>query len=211
MRADWKKKDCFGCVWSETLYPLRLAIRPGMWYDIRVKKSIGGIRMPFCSFAESYPMMGVTPVENLFIQSFLPQAPGDYVRVYLYGLMQCRYPSMCDRPLHEALGISEQAVTEAFCYWQEQGLVRIVSDQPLTVEYREIGTRSAGDALPAKYASLVRQIYALTAPRQFGVSELKHVYDWIEVYNLEEGAVLELNQRAFAMGCEAVSGKGGAV
>ena len=38
----------------------------------------------------------------------------------------------------------------------------------------------------------MRQIHALTAPRQFGIPELKHVYDWIEVYNLEEGAVLEL-------------------
>ena len=94
MRADWKKKDCFGCVWSETLYPLRLAIRPGMWYDILVKKSIGGIRMPFRSFAESYPMIGSDSggEESRLFSPFCRRRPGDYVRVYLYGLMQCYHP-----------------------------------------------------------------------------------------------------------------------
>ncbi len=148
--------------------------------------------MMICRFSPDAVRREYTPVDNYFIAEYMPHASGLQLQVYLYGLMQCRFPSMCDRPLHEALGVSEQAAADAFCYWQEQGLVRIVSDQPLTVEYREIGTHNAGEALPAKYAALVRQIHALTAPRQFGIPELKHVYDWIEVYNLEEGAVLEL-------------------
>ena len=49
--------------------------------------------MALCTFSENYLMLGVTPVENLFIQEFLPRASGDYVRVYLYGLMQCYHPS----------------------------------------------------------------------------------------------------------------------
>lgn len=133
-----------------------------------------------------------TPVDNRFLTEYMPHASGLQVQVYLYGLMQCRYPSMCEHPLAEALGLSEEAVAEAFCYWQSEGLVRIASDHPLTVEYRDIGSGAASDALPGKYAALVRKINGLTAPRQFGISELKHVYDWIEVYALEEGAVLEL-------------------
>ena len=39
--------------------------------------------MPLCSFSESYLLLGVTPVENIFIPDYLPHAPGDYVRVYL--------------------------------------------------------------------------------------------------------------------------------
>ena len=35
---------------------------------------------------ESMLRFGVTPVENLFIQEYLPAARGDYVKVYLYAL-----------------------------------------------------------------------------------------------------------------------------
>lgn len=148
--------------------------------------------MTICRFSSDAARHELTPVDNLFIAEYLPHATGLQVQVYLYGLMQCHYPSMCERPLDEALGLSGEAVTEAFRYWQEQGLVRILSDAPLTVEYREPSARQSADVLPAKYTALVRRINALTAPRQFGMQELRHVYDWIEVYGLEEGAVLEL-------------------
>ena len=46
--------------------------------------------MPLCAFQNDYLAKGVTPVVNIFIEHHLPHAPGDYVRVYLYGLMQPR-------------------------------------------------------------------------------------------------------------------------
>lgn len=148
--------------------------------------------MTVCRFSGDAARHELTPVDNLFIAEYLPFATGLQVQVYIYGLMQCHYPSMGERPLTEALGLTEESVLEAFCYWQEQGLVRILSDAPLTVEYCERICGSGRSVLPAKYAELVRSIHALTAPRQFGMQELKHVYDWIEVFCLEEGAVLEL-------------------
>ena len=72
--------------------------------------------MPLCSFSENYLMLGVTPVENLFIQEYLPRASGDYVRVYLYGLMQCYHPSeemSLDRTAH-ILDLSVDTVRDAF-------------------------------------------------------------------------------------------------
>ena len=148
--------------------------------------------MTICRFSSDAARQEFTPVDNLFIAEHLPHATGLQVQVYLYGLMQCHYPSMGEQPLSEALGLSDEAVAGAFQYWQEQGLVRILSDAPLTVEYRALSADSGAGPLPAKYTALVRQINALTAPRQFGMQELRHVYDWIEVYGLEEGAVLEL-------------------
>ena len=145
-----------------------------------------------CRFSDDAARREATPVDNLFIAEYLPHASGLQVQVYLYGLMQCHYPSMGEQPLSEALGLSDEAVAGAFQYWQEQGLVRILSDAPLTVEYRALSAGSGAGPLPANYTALVRQINALTAPRQFGMQELRHVYDWIEVYGLEEGAVLEL-------------------
>ncbi len=45
--------------------------------------------MPMFGFDEQYAYYGVTPVDNQFILEYLPNATGDAVRVYLYGLMQC--------------------------------------------------------------------------------------------------------------------------
>lgn len=134
----------------------------------------------------------LTPVDNRFITDYLPKAQGLAVQVYLYGLMQCYHASLRDISIAEALGISEEAVEKAFSYWQGEGLVRIVSGEPFTVEYASLSASDAREATPAKYANLVRSINQLTAPRQFGVHELKQVYDWVELYSLSEGAVLTL-------------------
>lgn len=134
----------------------------------------------------------ITPVDNRFILDYLPLASELCIRVYLYGLMLCYAGAGAETTLSDALGLSEQAVTEAYVYWQRQGLVRIRSEKPLIVEYLGIEPSEAGGVVPGKYQNLVLAINSLTAPRQFDFRELKHVYDWIEVYGLDEEAVLEL-------------------
>ena len=51
--------------------------------------------MQFASFAEETVLFGATAVENEFIMEYMLQAPGDFVRVYLYMLFQCQYPQAC--------------------------------------------------------------------------------------------------------------------
>ena len=43
-------------------------------------------------FDERYAMFDTTPVDNQFILEYLPSAPGDAVKVYLYGLLRCYHP-----------------------------------------------------------------------------------------------------------------------
>ncbi len=133
-----------------------------------------------------------TPVDNRFILHYLPYASELNIRVYLYGLMLCYAGAGAESSLDDALGLSEQAVTQAYVYWQTQGLVRIRGEEPLIVEYLDIEPSEAGGVVPGKYAKLVTALGSLIAPRQFDFRELKHVYDWIEVYGLDEEAVLEL-------------------
>ena len=133
-----------------------------------------------------------TPVDNLFFSEFMPDADGEAVKVYLYGLMQCRYPSMGDLAISEALNLPEGAVLAAFIYWQSKGLVRILKDEPLEVEYLTVEQPAATTAVPMKYRSFVRALNELTAPRQFNMRELGHIYDCLEVFHLEEKTVLEL-------------------
>ena len=88
-------------------------------------------------FDERYAMFDITPVENLFILEYLPEARGDYVKVYLYGLMRCYHPEedmSLNRMCHE-LNMTEEDVTAAFRYWERRRLVRRVSDQPPRWQY----------------------------------------------------------------------------
>ena len=133
-----------------------------------------------------------TPVDNLFFSEFMPDADGECVKVYLYGLMQCRYPSMGDVSISEALDLPEGAVQSAFVYWQSKGLVRILKEAPLEVEYLTVEQPAVTTAVPLKYRSFIRALNELTAPRRFNMNELGHIYDCIETFHLEEKTVLEL-------------------
>lgn len=133
-----------------------------------------------------------TPVDNRFILDFLPDASDVCIRVYLYGLMLCTSGAAAEMDLGDALGLSETAVKEAYFYWQKQGLVHIRGEEPLIVEYLDLEPTKEGGVIPGKYASLVTALNSLIAPRQFDFRELVHVYDWIEVYGLDEETVLEL-------------------
>ena len=70
-----------------------------------------------------------TKVENLFINEFLPDAPGDYVKVFLFGLMYAQYDQMMDSAkISMSLGLSEEEIEEAWIYWESRGLVKIKTD-----------------------------------------------------------------------------------
>ncbi len=67
-----------------------------------------------------------TKVENLFINEFLPDAPGDYVKVYLFCLMYAQYDEQIDsRALSMTLGMSEEEINRAWEYWSDHGLVKL--------------------------------------------------------------------------------------
>ena len=134
----------------------------------------------------------MTPVDNLFFTVFMPEADGTFVKVYLYGLMQCYHGSLADDSIAEQLGITETEVRCAFVYWQARGLVRIVSDEPLTVEYLLAGQPALTEATAVKYRPFIEAVNALLAPRQLDLREMKAMYDCIELYGLDEATVLEL-------------------
>ena len=134
----------------------------------------------------------MTPVDNLFFLQYMPEADSMFVKVYLYGLMQCYHASLADADLCEALGIPEAQVRCAFVYWQAKGLVRIRSDEPLTVEYLLTEQPAVSTATPKKYRRFIESLNALLAPRTLDLREMKAMYDCIELYGLEEGAVLAL-------------------
>ena len=77
----------------------------------------------------------MTRVDNLFINEFLPGAPGEYVKLYLFALMYAQYEEEIDTAgLARSLSMEELEVEEAWEYWEARGLVRRSKDGS-TIEF----------------------------------------------------------------------------
>ncbi len=136
-------------------------------------------------FIRGASLKGATAVDNRFITDYLPQADGAAVKVYLYGLMRCYESAAGDADCP----FDGETLARAYAYWQSVGIVRIVTADPLTVEYLSVGER-VSDA-PRKYASLVAALAKAAGTRVFTGHELAEIYDWIETFRFdEETAVL---------------------
>lgn len=69
-------------------------------------------------------MLHSTSVENLFISELLPIAPGDYVKVYLFCLMNAQYNCPIDKATtSRVLGLSEDEIDSAWAYWEDKGAI----------------------------------------------------------------------------------------
>lgn len=152
--------------------------------------------MPLCTFSENYLMMGVTPVENLFIQEYLPRASGDYVRVYLYGLMQCYHPSedmTIERTAH-ILDLPADTVRDAFQYWERQGLVRRISDKPVAYQYLNIASAMLNESPMEqdiyRHRDFNARLQQLFGNRLLHSSEFNTACEWVEDLHLPESVVL---------------------
>ncbi len=70
-----------------------------------------------------------TDVENVFINEYMPEAPGDFVKVYLYGLFCAEHGMELKLSIMAAaLKMTEDRAAEALEYWKEQKLIEYYED-----------------------------------------------------------------------------------
>lgn len=151
-----------------------------------------------CSLERGAAVSGVTPVQNLFIMEYMPKAPEGFAKVYLYGLMLCSCRGFETLDLPGGLGISQEEALEAFLYWQEMGLVRVIESDPLNIEYRMTAAAPARGS-GRKYGSLIAALNKVCRPRVFAPQELSKIYDWIEVFGMDEATAVMLVRRCMNM------------
>jgi DnaD/phage-associated family protein len=66
-----------------------------------------------------------THLENIFINEYMPQADGVYVKVYIFALMYAGHDShMTNETIAKHLGISVLDVLQAWDYWEKQGVIK---------------------------------------------------------------------------------------
>ena len=73
--------------------------------------------MALCSFSSKLAMDGYTVIDNTFLNEFLPQATGEDVKVYLYGLNLCANPNSDDNCLDtmcKVLCMTEDDILRSF-------------------------------------------------------------------------------------------------
>lgn len=148
-----------------------------------------------CSYSKEFSTSAFTDIENAFITEYLPVSSGDAVKVYLYGLFLCQNPKF-DKNLTEiaqTLSLSEETVLSCFTYWEEFGLVNVLSKDPLSVQYEPI--RSSVSAKPKKikaekYSEFSKTLQTLLPNRMISTSEYTEYFNVMETYSIKPEAMI---------------------
>lgn len=149
--------------------------------------------MSFCSYSKEYSAQSYTDLDNAFIYEFMPEATGDAVKVYVYGLFLCKnlnleitLDTFC-----ENLKLEKETVIDAFTYWEECGLLTILSQEPFEVNYLPISRLSKPRKIkPEKYAAFSGSVQALIPSRMISVGEFTEYYNLLETYSIKPEAML---------------------
>ncbi len=160
--------------------------------------------MPFCEYAKGDAVLGSTTLSNIFILEYLPGAPSDYVKVYLYGQLLCRYPELCDsqEQMSEMLHLDPGTVKNAFSYWEREGAVVKLSDNPPSYSFTVLSPgQSQNETLDDNVYTnrdYIRTLQALMPSLVMENHEIRIANDWLDVFGLDRESVYYLVKREVA-------------
>ncbi|MDD3170155.1 MAG: DnaD domain protein [Eubacteriales bacterium] len=147
-----------------------------------------------------------TNVENIFINEYLTQAPGDYVKVYLFALMYADFDMhMNNETIAKHLSMEDEDVLKAWSYWEKMGIIRKHYEKPgdkfrYKVEFlnlKELAygkkqkSKKAGASVPDRLKELmdddtIKDMYSeieRITGRLFDGREPAEILSWITDYN----------------------------
>lgn len=152
--------------------------------------------MTFCKFSPSYSTNNQTLIDNVFIKEFLPSAPDLCVKAYILGLSKC-YNSDNDNTLtyfSETLKVCEEDIISLFKYWEDLGLVQVLSTNPVEVRYLPVLSKAnkIKKYQVDKYADFNIQIQELLGKRLVLPNEYAEFYNLIENHHFTESALIAI-------------------
>ena len=157
-----------------------------------------------------------TDVENMFINEYLPGAPGEYVKVYLYGLLYAQLGTeMTHSAMAAQLGLSEKTLADAWNYWEQMGVVKKMPTGTglldFDIEYINLRERmygnfsvaeiSGGENSSPLHNSEIKTLFddiERIMGRTISSQENAEIASWIN----QQGATTELVRIAFEYCCE---------
>ncbi len=158
--------------------------------------------MPTFETVRSGMLWDATAVPNAFFCEYMPAAPENHVKVYLYGLMWAHSglgdeEGLLDEMANE-LHLSREEVERAMRYWERCRLVERVQDLP--PKYRFVSVQQVmlqKQQMPRDeaYESFAQAVYAAFGDRRkLHGGETVLAYEWVEQFRLPAEVVLMLIQ-----------------
>jgi len=156
--------------------------------------------MAFCSFSKNAAMFDATPIENIFLLEYMPTAPDEFLRVYLYARMLCLHPELGGdlRDVAKALRMEEEAVFNAFAYWEQQGLVERLTDRPptyaiLPVKYDTVCRNNPMERDYYEYRDFNASLQEIFGSKYLlSAKQYKQAHDWLNILGFTKDAVLKM-------------------
>ena len=151
--------------------------------------------MAFCKFSSEYVISKETAVDNLFINEFLPYAPAECVKVYLYGLYKCTNSSSYDNTIEnfaKVLNLTEEEVEDAFLYWQDEGLVQVLNTCPIEIRFMPLKNviNNTKKYKPEEFSTFNRQVQEILEGRQITPTEYDEYYYLLKTMHFQPEALL---------------------
>lgn len=155
--------------------------------------------MAFCKYSQSFQTKNKVMVDNVFITDYLPKAPDMCVKAYLLGLANCNDVENQNNSLSffaQTLKICEEDVISLFKYWEDLGLVQVLSTDPVEVRYLPIVSNNVNvkKFKVDKYADFNIQIQELFENRMVMPNEFAEFYHLIENKHMMPNALIAITK-----------------
>ena len=153
--------------------------------------------MAFCKFSSSYVSKNQTLIDNVFITDFLPKAPDLCVKAYLLGLHKCNNADDKENSLEyfsRTLNVCEDDVVSLFKYWEDMGLVQVLSTNPIEVRFLPISASTIGvkKFKVDKYTNFNIQAQELIGERMIMPNDYADFYNLMDNQHIQEDALLAI-------------------
>ena len=145
--------------------------------------------MAFCKFSPSFNSNNKVIIDSAFITDFLPKAPDLAVKVYLMGLNKCSADDENNTLEYFAttLKVCEDDIVSLFRYWEDMGLVQVLSTNPIEVRYLPVSSHSGNvkKFQVDKYTDFNIQMQEIFSKRMVMPNEFSEFYYLMEKRHFE--------------------------
>ena len=164
--------------------------------------------MSFCSFTKESVKNSSTVIDNKFISTYLPEANGDAVKVYVYGLFVCQetdddisFEKFCND-----VNLESSAVMDCFKFWEELGVVNVLSTDPFIVKYLPVSSSKPRKYSAEKYGEFNKALQVLIPERMITTNEYAAYFSLMEENGIKPEALLMIvkycvDLKGGAIGC----------
>lgn len=153
--------------------------------------------MGFAKFSSDFLMETFTLVDNLFINEHLPYLDEKQIKVYLYGLYLCTSNEQNDiETLSAVLDVTEEELLSIYGEFEDLGLVKIISRQPIEVKYLSLkrGLQPPKKYKADKWTDFNSVLQSLFPERLITPNEYNEYYSFIDSTKIDTEVLLMIVQ-----------------